>query len=271
MPDCIATGSALAVADIRNDTIDVSVVIPALNEADNLVALVAEVSAAVEGRYRYEIIVIDDGSTDPTPTVLADLQTGDAAVVGLRHRQPCGQSAAMLSGVRYAQGLIVVTLDGDGQNDPADIPRLVETLRYAGRHIGLVAGRRKRRQDSLVKRLSSRFANKLRRRLLNDGVDDTGCGIRAIWRDLYLELPYFDHMHRFLPVLVQREGRDVVSVDVNHRPRSHGRSKYGTIDRALAGILDLAGVMWLQHRRNRARIHADPDTRPQSQSIQSRL
>ena len=169
------------------------------------------------------------------------------------------------------QGLIVVTLDGDGQNDPADIPRLVETLRYAGRHIGLVAGRRKRRQDSLVKRLSSRFANGLRRRLLNDGVDDTGCGIRAIWRDLYLELPYFDHMHRFLPVLVQREGCDVVSVDVNHRPRSHGRSKYGTIDRALAGILDLAGVMWLQHRRNRARIHADPDTRPQSQSIQSRL
>jgi dolichol-phosphate mannosyltransferase len=259
MPDHILSGAEVALAPVAADRIEVSVVIPALNEADNLPTLIGEVVAALEGRYRYEVVVVDDGSTDGTPAVLASLKAGNCHIVSLRHRQPCGQSAAMLSGIRRARGMIAVTLDGDGQNDPADIPRLVETLQHAGQQIGLVAGRRKRRQDSFVKRLSSRFANGLRRRLLGDGVADTGCGIRAVWRNLYLELPYFDHMHRFLPALVQREGRDVVSVDVNHRPRSHGRSKYGTIDRALAGILDLAGVMWLQHRRNRARLYAEPD------------
>jgi dolichol-phosphate mannosyltransferase len=234
---------------------ELSVVIPVRNEAPNIAPLVEEIRAALDGRCAYEIIYVDDGSRDPTAAEIARLARSVPALKLVRHRASCGQSAAILSGVKAARAPWIATLDGDGQNDPADIPRLFDIARRAPAGAALmVAGWRRNRQDSAVKRLSSRIANGVRNRLTGDGTPDTGCGLKVFRRELFLELPYFDHCHRFLPALVKRAGGRTLSVPVNHRPRARGRSNYGTFDRLFVGIADLLGVMWLMRRAKLAEI-----------------
>jgi glycosyltransferase involved in cell wall biosynthesis len=228
---------------------DLSVVIPARNEAPNIAPLVAEIRAALDGHVDYEIVYVDDGSSDRTADSIRAQMAAFQRLRLLRHSQSCGQSAAVRSGILAARGLWIATLDADGQNDPADIPRLWEiahTLR--GNEKSLIAGFRQKRRDTIIKRLSSRIANGVRGRLLRDRTPDTGCGLKLIRRELYLALPFFDHNHRFLPALVLREGGTVQSVPVNHRPRQRGKSNYGLFDRLWVGIVDLLGVMWLQQR-----------------------
>jgi len=232
-----------------------TVVIPVRNEAPNIAPLVAEIDQALHAMF-YEIVYVDDGSDDPTPTELAKLVAG-YPLRYLRHRQSCGQSAAIVTGVKAARGQWIATLDGDGQNDPADIPRLLARAEAEGGAI-LVAGHRVTRRDSWIKRRSSRVANGVRRWLLKDQTPDTGCGLKVFPRALFLDLPAFDHMHRFLPALVLRQGGRVVSEPVNHRPRTRGQSNYGTLDRLLVGIYDLFGVAWLQRRWKRPVIETEP-------------
>jgi dolichol-phosphate mannosyltransferase len=238
---------------------DLSIVIPARNEAANIAPLVGEIRAALDDFVTYEIIYVDDGSDDATATEILSLAAALPQLRLLRHRRSCGQSAAIRTGVRAARAAWIATLDGDGQNDPADIPRLWTLARSAG-VTTLVNGRRARRQDSATKRLASRLANEVRRRLLRDDTPDTGCGLKLFPRALYLDLPYFDHMHRFLPALVLREGGSVQSVAVNHRPRRAGRSNYGILDRLGVGIVDLLGVMWLQRRASRPALLEQDDS-----------
>jgi dolichol-phosphate mannosyltransferase len=228
---------------------DLSVVIPVKNEAGNIAPLVAEIVAALDGRAAYEIIYVDDGSGDSTEAEIRRLQATLPQLRLVRHARSCGQSAAIRSGVKAARGRWIATLDGDGQNDPADIPTLWR-LAQAGPETPplMIAGHRARRQDSWSKRQASRIANAVRRRLLHDDTPDTGCGLKLFPRALFLDLPYFDHMHRFLPALVLRDGGIVRSVPVNHRPRRRGASKYGVLDRLGVGIADLVGVMWLRRR-----------------------
>ena len=221
-----------------------SVVVPVRNEAANIASLVAEIAAALAG-IAHEIVYVDDGSTDETSARLRALP----AVRALRHRDSCGQSAAIATGVRAARGTWIATLDGDGQNDPADIPALLARAQSAGTEPALlVAGHRVDRRDTWVKRRTSRLANAVRGGLLGDATPDTGCGLKVFRRDAFLALPIFDHMHRFLPALFIRAGGRVVSVPVNHRPRLRGRSNYGTFDRMWVGIFDLVGMVWLQRR-----------------------
>ncbi|PWV58922.1 glycosyltransferase family 2 protein [Plasticicumulans acidivorans] len=229
---------------------DLSVVVPVHNEAENIDPLLDEIAAALDGRFEYEIVYVNDGSLDETPARLAAAQQRLPQLRVITHRRACGQSTAVHSGVRHARGRLIATLDGDGQNDPADIPRLVAVLQAAGRPPRLVmaAGYRRKRQDSWIKRISSKIANGVRSRLLGDATPDTGCGLKVFERAVFLQLPYFDHMHRFLPALVRRAGLELVSVEVNHRHRTRGVSKYGTLDRLAVGIVDLLGVMWLQRR-----------------------
>jgi dolichol-phosphate mannosyltransferase len=237
---------------------DLSVVIPVLNEAPNVAPLVREIAAALEGRLDYEIVYVDDGSVDETAAAVAALAREQPRLRLVRHRRSFGQSTAIRTGVKAARAPWIATLDGDGQNDPADIPRLWEIARRASSQPPLlVAGHRARRRDSSMKRLSSRIANEVRRALLGDGTPDSGCGLKLFPRALYLELPFFDHNHRFLPALVQRAGGRVLSVPVNHRPRERGRSNYGTLDRLFVGIVDLMGVMWLMRRAKKAEIIPD--------------
>ena len=226
---------------------DLSVVIPVKNEAENLAPLIAEIHAALDGLVPFEIVYVDDGSTDDSARRLQTIQAGDPTLRVVRHAKSCGQSTAVRSGVKAAQGRWVATLDGDGQNDPADIPALWR-LAQAGGPYAIYCGHRTKRRDTAIKRFSSRFANGLRSRLLGDATPDTGCGLKLFERATFLDLPYFDHMHRYLPALVLRAGGTVVSVPVNHRPRERGKSNYGTLDRALVGIVDLFGVAWLQRR-----------------------
>lgn len=226
----------------------VSVVIPVRNEAPNIAPLVAEITAAL-AETPHEILYVDDGSTDGTPAELARL----AHVRHLRHRESCGQSAAIITGVKAARGVWIATLDGDGQNDPADIPRLLARAEAAGGLV-MVAGHRVKRQDSWVKRRSSRLANGIRSALLRDATPDTGCGLKLFPRALFLDMPHFDHMHRFLPALALRAGATVLSEPVNHRPRTRGVSNYGTLDRLAVSIFDLFGVAWLQRRGKRPEI-----------------
>jgi dolichol-phosphate mannosyltransferase len=232
------------------DPLELSVVIPVKNEAENIAPLVAEIHAALDRIADFEIVYVDDGSADDTVERIRALQATDAALRLVRHQQSCGQSTAVRSGVKAARGRWIATLDGDGQNDPADIPELWR-LAGAGQPAQLYAGWRARRKDTAIKRLSSRLANGVRARLLGDATPDTGCGLKLFERAMFLELPYFDHMHRFLPALVLRAGGRVVSVKVNHRPRARGISNYGTFDRLWVGISDIFGVMWLQRRAKR--------------------
>lgn len=228
----------------------ISIVIPAKNEAENLPALIHEIRAALQAGPSFEIIVVDDGSTDGTPNVIEALAIPDVAVI--RHNRSGGQSAAVHTGVRAARGAIVATLDGDGQNPPAFLPALIAPLLAGNPALGLVAGQRVGRQDTLSKKLASRAANRLRSWMLNDATRDTGCGLKAFRRDGFLALPYFDHMHRYLPALFARDGWQIAHVDVGHRPRGAGRSNYTNLQRALVGMTDLFGVMWLIKRGKKA-------------------
>jgi dolichol-phosphate mannosyltransferase len=233
---------------------DLSVVIPVKNEADNVAPLVGEIRAALEGLIEYEILYVDDGSDDATGSEISRLAGTIPQVRLLRHSQNYGQSAAISTGVHAARGAWIATLDGDGQNDPADLPAMWRLARQASPSPPLlIAGYRERRRDSWSKRAASRIANAIRARLLGDRTPDTGCGLKLFPRSLFLDLPYFDHVHRFLPALVLREGGRVLSVPVNHRPRHKGKSKYGVFDRLGVGIIDLLGVMWLQRRAPRPR------------------
>lgn len=227
---------------------DVSVVVPCRNERDNIGPLIAEIAAALAGR-RHEIVVVDDGSDDGTGEAVRRAAAGRQGVRLLSHDRSAGQSAAIRTGLRAARGAVVVTIDGDGQNDPAYLPALLAALDAAGPETGLAAGQRVGRQASFAKRYGSRLANAVRRALLKDGTRDTGCGLKALRRAVFLQLPYFDGWHRFLPALVLREGYGVVTVDVVDRPRRHGASKYGIFDRLWVGIADLVGVRWLIARR----------------------
>src|ERR1700690_2617058 len=241
---------------------DLSIVIPVKDEAGNIAPLVAEIGAALDpSGVDYEIVYVDDGSSDATAAEIARLQTSNRRLRLVRHAKSCGQSAAIRSGVKAARAAWIATLDGDGQNDPADIPRLWAMAREAAEPKLLIAGQRKKRRDNFVKRPPSRIANAVRARLLGDGTPDTGCGLKLFRRDLFLDLPAFDHMHRFLPALVLRQGGTVVSVPVNHRPRERGRSNYGVLDRLWVGIVDLFGVMWLM-RRAKNPVIADDGARP---------
>ena len=233
-----------------------SVVIPVRNEAENILPLLAEIHAALEGKGEFEVVYVDDGSSDATPARLAEALKAHPRLRVLVHAESCGQSAALVTGFRAARGEWIATLDGDGQNDPADIPKLLAVRDGAGRpaNLQLVAGYRKKRQDTWLKRVSSRVANGVRSRLLGDATPDTGCGLKLILRSAVLELPVFDHMHRFLPALVQRNGGATLSVEVNHRPRTRGTSNYGMFDRLWVGIVDLFGVMWLQRRSRRPAV-----------------
>ena len=234
---------------------DLSVVIPVRDEADNIAPLVAEIGAALDGVLEYEIIYVDDGSSDATAAEIRRLMATMLRLRLIRHHRSCGQSAAIHTGVRLARAAWIATIDGDGQNDPADIPRLWQAAHEAPLQPPLlVNGWRARRQDSWSKRRASAIANHVRARLLGDATPDTGCGLKVFARALFLELPYFDHMHRFLPALVLRAGGTVRSVKVNHRPRRRGVSKYTVLDRLGVGVVDLIGVMWLQRRARRPAV-----------------
>ncbi|CUU41969.1 Undecaprenyl-phosphate 4-deoxy-4-formamido-L-arabinose transferase [Blastochloris viridis] len=222
---------------------------PARNEAGNLPALVDEIAAALASRGPFEAIVVDDGSNDATPKVLAELKRTRPWLIPLRHAVSCGQSAAIRTGVRAATAPVVATLDGDGQNDPTFLPAALDALAAGGARVGLVAGQRLGRKDTGFKKIQSRIANAVRGRVLGDGTRDTGCGLKAFRRDVFLALPYFDALHRFLPALVRREGFEVGLIDVVDRPRQAGVSNYGLWDRLWVGILDLYGVWWLIRRR----------------------
>jgi membrane-associated phospholipid phosphatase len=232
----------------------VSIVVPMRNEAENASPLIEEIERACALLVPFEIICVDDGSSDGTGTCLAELAAAHPHLRAFRHAASCGQSAAVRTGVRAARAPVVATLDGDGQNDPAFIPKLLEALEAGGNSIGLVAGQRVGRKDTGFKKLQSRVANAVRGRILRDGTRDTGCGLKAFRRELFLALPYFDGLHRFLPALMRREGYEVSLVDVVDRPRRAGRSNYGLFDRLWIGILDLGGVWWLIRRRRRVPI-----------------
>ena len=226
----------------------VSVVVPVRNEAENVGPLTDEIAAALNGRWTFELIFVNDGSTDGTEAALAALKTGRPWLRQVKHESSCGQSAAVRSGVAAARAPLVATLDGDGQNDPSFIPALLSALEQ-GANIGLVAGQRVGRRSGGFKKLQSRIANGVRAAILRDGTRDTGCGLKAFRRDAFLALPYFDGLHRFLPALFRRDGYAIAYVDVIDRPRRHGVSNYGLWDRLWVGILDLAGVRWLIRRR----------------------
>ena len=230
-------------------TVDVSIVVPVRNEAENIGPLIAEIAAALDGRWKYEIIYVDDGSTDATAERIAAIVKQRENLRQIRHATSSGQSAAVRSGVRAARGAIVATLDGDGQNNPAFLPDLISAVENGGERVGLVAGQRVGRKDTGFKKIQSRIANGVRNGILRDGTRDTGCGLKAFRREVFLMMPYFDGLHRFLPALVRREGYDIGYVEVTDRPRRSGVSNYGFFDRLWIGIMDLAGVWWLIRRK----------------------
>jgi len=229
----------------------VSVVVPVRNEAGNIAPLVGEIAKALNGQWPFEVVYVNDGSSDGTDTELKRLMTQHPWLRSIRHKESCGQSAAVRTGATAARAPLVVTLDGDGQNDPAFIPALIRALEAGAPRVGLIAGQRIGRKASGFKKLQSRIANAVRGAVLRDGTRDTGCGLKAFRRDVFLILPYFDGLHRFLPALVRREGYVIGYVDVVDRPRAHGVSNYGMWDRLWVGILDLAGVWWLIRRKKR--------------------
>lgn len=228
---------------------ELSVVVPVMNEADNIAPLVGEIAAALDGRIAFEIVYVDDGSTDGSFERLRALVPEFPMLRAQRHAVRRGQSAAIRTGVKAARAALIATLDGDGQNNPADIPALIETYRaQSGTQPLMLAGHRTQRRDTWIKRVSSRLANRFRARKLGDDTPDTGCGLKLFPRRTFLEFPAFDHMHRFLPALMLRAGGIVQSVTVSHRARERGASKYGTWDRLVVGIADVRGVAWLMRR-----------------------
>ena len=231
---------------------EISVVVPVRDEAENIDPLLAEIVAALDGR-DFEIVYVDDGSGDGTPARLAAARARLPMLRVVRHRRGAGQSAGLVTGIRAARGTWIATLDGDGQNDPADIPKLLARAAEPDAPT-LVAGWRASRKDTAMKRFQSRIANAVRGGLLGDRTPDTGCGLKVFRRETFLRLPPFDHMHRFMPALVRRDGGTVVNVKVNHRPRAAGRSKYGMMNRLWVGIVDIVGVIWLQRRPVRPEI-----------------
>ncbi|MEO7027332.1 MAG: glycosyltransferase family 2 protein [Caulobacteraceae bacterium] len=241
---------------------EISVIVPVLDEVAAAPPLAREIAAAFAG-VACEILFVDDASADGTGEALATLTAEIPTLRVLRHGRNAGQSRAIRTGALAARGDILVTLDGDGQNDPADAPALVQAIRDGPASLGLVGGERRGRKDSAAKRWASRAANAIRRRVLNDGAVDTGCGLKAMRREAFLRLPYFDHMHRYLPALMRREGYGVAFRPVGHRPRRSGRSKYDNLGRLRAAILDLAGVMWLR-RRGRSPGEVGELARPKS-------
>lgn len=234
----------------------ISVVVPVHNEAPNLFPLISAITAALAD-IPHEIIYVDDGSSDTTPQILAETARTLPTLRWVRHKTSCGQSGAVITGVKSAHGTYIATLDGDGQNDPADIPAMLEAIR-TGESTGpcpvLIAGHRVNRQDTNAKRYGSRLANKVRAWALRDATPDTGCGLKLFRRQAFLELPHFDHIHRFLPALFIRAGGRVISVPVRHHARAHGASHYNNWQRLKVGLIDLAGVAWLQRRWNVPRI-----------------
>ncbi|MEQ1661526.1 MAG: glycosyltransferase family 2 protein [Thiobacillus sp.] len=239
----------------------VSVVVPVKNEQDNVEPLVREIALALTAHTTFEIIYVNDGSTDATQARLTALKAAFPMLRVIRHHASCGQSRAVTSGVNAARYEWIATLDGDGQNDPADIPALLAQLENPAQpaNLELLAGWRARRNDTFLRRLSSKIANGVRSRMLKDNTPDTGCGLKVFARETFLQLPNFDHMHRFLPALVMRNGGAVVSVPVNHRARERGTSKYGVHNRLWVGIVDLFGVAWLQRRIRLPVIEPDSD------------
>lgn len=230
--------------------IELSVVVPVLDEADNIAPLIDEIRTALDGFIAYEIVYVDDGSRDDTEKNLKEIVSRFPLLRIKRHKETCGQSTAIVTGVKAARTPWIATLDGDGQNDPADIPKLWRYLNEEedGDKGLMVVGYRRKRHDSLLKRISSKVANAVRSTLLKDNTPDTGSGLKLFSRETFLDLPYFDHMHRFLPALIIRWGGHVVSLEVNHRERKKGKSKYGFNDRLWVGITDLLGVLWLRRR-----------------------
>ncbi len=227
---------------------ELSVVVPVYNERDNIPPLLAEIAAALRGRIDYEVVYVDDASSDDSLDVLKAERARHPELRIVRHLRQSGQSTAIRNGVRAAHGAWIATLDGDGQNDPADIPKLIHARETADPKVKLFAGWRTTRRDSFNKRISSRIANGVRSRMLRDSTPDTGCGLKLFDRETFLALPYFDHMHRYLPALVKRAGYASVSIPVGHRPRTRGVSKYGMLDRLWVGLADLRGVAWLMRR-----------------------
>lgn len=235
---------------------ELSVVAPVRNEAENIIPLIDEIKAALDGLASFEIVYVDDGSKDETPAVLASAAALPFLKV-VRHLESCGQSAAIATGVKAARGALIVTIDGDGQNDPADIPKLLKIFsdaRKEERDFLMVVGHRQKRLDVWSRRVASIIANRVRSSLLGDHTPDTGCGLKAFTRQAFLDMPQFDHMHRFLPALMIRRGGHVASIAVNHRARKLGTSNYGVFDRLWVGIADLFGVMWLMRRGRRPKI-----------------
>jgi dolichol-phosphate mannosyltransferase len=237
--------------DLSSDAIPVavSIVVPVRNEAENVAPLIAEIVDAIGGRWAYEIIYVDDGSTDATADRLAAAMRQRGNLRQIRHATSSGQSAAVRSGVRAACGAIVATLDGDGQNNPAFLPDLISAIEKGGDRVGLAAGQRVGRKDAGFKKIQSRVANGVRNAILRDGTRDTGCGLKAFRREVFLMMPYFDGLHRFLPALMRREGYEIAYVDVIDRLRHSGVSNYGFFDRLWIGIMDLVGVWWLIRRK----------------------
>ncbi len=233
----------------------ISVVVPVHNETDNVASLIAEIDRALSAQEAYEMIFVDDGSTDDTLAKLKQAMAVYPQLRVLQHARSCGQSRAVHSGVSAAHYPWIATLDGDGQNDPADIPDLVAAFEAANDPaLWMLAGFRHQRNDTGWRRFSSKFANGIRQAILHDATPDTGCGLKLFRRDKFLALPYFDHIHRFLPALVQMAGGKVISVKVGHRARHFGQSKYGTLDRLMVGIVDILGVVWLKKRHSLPQI-----------------
>jgi len=255
--------STVTIHPSPDSTPDISVVIPVCNEDENVLPLAQEIHAALAGKYSFEQIFVDDGSTDKTgEMVLAAREQGMPEVRLLQHVTRSGQSAAVATGVRHARGRWIATLDGDGQNDPADFPRLLDALMHpASPKLKLVMGNRTTRRDTWLRRVSSRVANGVRGWFLKDGTPDTGCGIKVFDRDVFMHMPRFKNMHRFMPALFQREGYEVISLPVNHRERTRGTSKYGINNRLWVGIVDLWGLNWLI-RRASPRVAVREERRP---------